>query len=48
MTEPSDLTVTHTVMETEYREAIEAHGEDAAFRELEKLYMAEKKRRDDA
>lgn len=43
--EPSELSVTHTAMETEYREAIENHGEDAAFKELEKLFRAEQERR---
>lgn len=43
----AELNVTYTVMEEEYREAIERHGEDAAFSELEELYRAEKERREE-
>lgn len=35
-----------TVVESEYREAVRVHGEDAAFRELEKLYRKERRKRE--
>jgi len=45
---PEEIEVTYTVMEDEYRDAIEKHGEDVAFKELEHLYQYEKNRRSDS